>query len=66
MLFRFLLVVSIIGYILYKLGSFFFKIGAASQQMRDRDRVRTPDQSAQKGKSGKIKGGEYVDYEDVK
>jgi hypothetical protein len=62
---RFLLFVGIIGYLLYKLGSFFFKIGAASQQMRDRNVNNPPDQASKKNKS-KIKGGEYVDYEDVK
>jgi len=61
MLFRFLLIVGIVGYILYKVGSFFFKIGAASQQMRQRDqnpKSKTP--------PSKIKGGDYVDYEEVK
>jgi len=60
---RLLLIFGIIGYILYKVGNFFFKIGAASQQMKDRERVNRPDESAKKSK---IKGGEYVDYEDVK
>jgi hypothetical protein len=62
---RILLFVGIIGYILYKLGSFFFKIGAASQQMRDKNTHQSPDQGSKKGKA-KIKGGDYVDYEEVK
>lgn len=62
---RFLLLVGIISYILYKVGSFFFKIGAASQQMRDRNVNNSHDQKTQKNK-GKIKGGEYIDYEEVK
>ena len=62
---RFLLLVGIIGYLLFKLGSFFFKIGAASQQMRDRNTNNAPDQASKKNKS-KIKGGEYVDYEEIK
>ena len=63
---RFLLIVGIVGYILYKVGSFFFKIGAASQQMRDKGRFNTPDQASKKGNDSKIKGGDYVDYEEVK
>ena len=62
---RFLLFVGIAAYILYKLGTFFFKIGAASQQMRDRSRFNGQDKASEKGKS-KIKGGDYVDYEEVK
>lgn len=62
MLFRFLIIIGVAGYILYKIGSFFFKIGAASQQMRQRDSgTKTKDP-----KPGKIKGGDYVDYEEVK
>ena len=59
---RILLFVGIIAYIFYKVGSFFFKIGAASQQMRQRD----SDPKAKADKPGKIKGGDYVDYEEVK
>jgi hypothetical protein len=60
---RFLLIVGIIGYLLYKIGSFFFKIGAASQQMRHQQNRQD---QAKKAQSGKIKGGDYVDYEEVK
>lgn len=61
---RFLLFIGVISYILYKIGSFFFRIGAASQQMRQNQ----PDAAAKhkKAQSGKIKGGDYVDYEEVK
>jgi hypothetical protein len=58
---RLLLFLGIIVYILYKVGSFFFRIGAASQQMRQRDSA-----PKQKPQAGKIKGGDYVDYEEVK
>jgi hypothetical protein len=58
---RFLLFMGIIGYILFKVGSFFFKIGAASQQMRERE----PNKATKKT-DPKIKGGDYVDYEEVK
>ena len=63
---RFLIFLGIAAYIIYKLGSFFFKIGAVSQQMRDRSRGAAPDHEPRKPKSGKIKGGDYVDYEEIK
>jgi len=59
---RFLLIVGIVGYIFYKIGSFFFKIGAASQQMRQRD----SNPKSKGSPTSKIKGGDYVDYEEVK
>ena len=58
---RFLIIVGVVGYILYKIGSFFFKIGAASQQMRQNQGTK-----AKKPTDPKIKGGDYVDYEEVK
>ena len=64
-MFKFLILVGIVSYILYKVGGFFFRIGAASQQMRDRGRGNAPDHATKKGNS-KIKGGDYVDYEEVK
>jgi hypothetical protein len=60
---RFLLIVGIIGYLFYKIASFFFKVGAASQQMRQQQNRQ---QASKKPQSGKIKGGDYVDYEEVK
>ena len=66
---KFLLILGIIAYLLFKIGGFFFKAGAASQQFRQQG--RRPDNAAhnQPTKSkedGHIKGGEYVDYEEVK
>lgn len=66
---RFLLILSVIGYVIYKVGGFFFKAGAASQQLRDQQRrsqnsVNTNPAKAKK--DGNIKGGEYVDYEEIK
>lgn len=57
---RFLIIIGVVTYVLYKVGSFFFKIGAASQQIRQRD------SKSKKAPDPKIKGGDYVDYEDVK
>lgn len=69
---RFLLIIGLIGYVLYKIGSFFFRAGAASQQLRnfEEQQRRTADQSkrsAQKAtKKGNVNGGDYIDYEEVK
>jgi hypothetical protein len=66
-MFRFLLILSIIGYLVYKIGGFFFKAGAASQQFRNQPPRRQnsvpPDPDK---RNGNIKGGDYVDYEEVK
>lgn len=65
---KFLLIVGITAYILYKVGSFLFRIGAASQSFRNNE---TPGNingngTSKKGpKSPKI-SGEYIDYEEVK
>ena len=59
---NFILLVLFI-YVLYKEGSFFFRAGAIAQQMKQgKDRGRR-DSS---GKDGRIKGGDYVDYEEVR
>jgi hypothetical protein len=65
---KFLLVVSIIGYLLYKVGGLFFRAGAASQQARrPQDTTSNVNSNPVKEKKGGgIKGGEYVDYEEVK
>ena len=67
-MFKFLLVLSIIGYLFYKVGGLFFRAGAASQQTR-RPQDTTSNVNANPAKdkkNGGIKGGEYVDYEEVK
>lgn len=66
-LFKFLLILSIIIYLLYKVGGFFFRAGAAAQQRQMRQDNFQPRPSQQKKtKPDGIKGGEYVDYEEVK
>jgi hypothetical protein len=65
---KFLLILSIIAYLIFKIGGFFFKAGAASQQFRQQsprphNSVNTDSKDK---KNGHIKGGEYVDYEEVK
>jgi len=61
---KFLIILGIVVYILYKLGSFFFRAGAISQQMRQqKEQGKGP---AKRRGDGKIKGGDYVDYEEVR
>jgi hypothetical protein len=67
-MFRLLLIISIVGYVFYKVGGMFFRAGAASQQFRpdERKNVNVDPPAKKEKKSGAIKGGDYVDYEEVK
>lgn len=69
-MFKFLLILGLILYIIYKIGSMFFRAGAASQQFRNQQRRNfdaNGDAAAQKRKKGSnFKGGEYIDYEEIK
>jgi hypothetical protein len=53
-------------------GSFFFRAGAASQQLRDQQRRNFDnnqvhaDAEKKKRAKGNGKAGEYIDYEEVK
>lgn len=66
---RFLLILGIILYLLYKIGSLFFRAGAASQRFRGQgpldEHLRGESKGGQK-KTHTYKGGEYIDYEEVK
>jgi len=68
---KFLIIVGVIVYVIYKVGSFFFRAGAASQNLRDFQQkqnkgfqANTAQSTAKKSK--KFNGGEYIDYEEVK
>lgn len=66
-MFKLLLILGITAYILYKLGSFLFKIGAASQQFRNNQ----PPGNINSNGAGREKKkpkitGDYIDYEEVK
>ena len=68
---KFLLILCLGLYILSKVGAFLFRAGASSQQYRTQQRkpegkihVDTAPRKDRKGSS--IKGGDYVDYEEVK
>jgi len=73
-MFRLLLILGIIVYLIYKIGSLFFRAGAASQQIRDQQRRHfngpideTPKTKRSTGPTnGKGKTGEYIDFEEVK
>jgi hypothetical protein len=68
---RFLVILSLIVYVVYKIGSLFFKAGAASQHLRDQQRKNFDDNvnastSQKRDKKSGSKPGEYIDYEEVK
>jgi hypothetical protein len=70
-MFRFLLIVGIIFYAIYKIGTLFFRAGAASQQHRNYYRppngnVNVDHDTVKNKKDPKYKGGEYIDYEEIK
>lgn len=62
---KYLILLGLFVYIVYKIGSFFFRAGAAAQELKNYKQKDQPDRSAPK-KNNKINGGEYVDYEEVK
>lgn len=62
---KFLIILALLGYVLYKIGSFFYRAGAANQQLRNfKDQQRK--QNGSSTRKSKVNGGEYIDYEDVK
>jgi hypothetical protein len=68
-MFRFFLIFGLISYVLYKIGGFFFRVGAASQNRNYPPRQPQPNHEPKpkkETKGGSIKGGEYIDYEEVK
>jgi len=62
---KILLIIGITAYVLYKVGSFLFKIGAASEQLRN-NQSASMNGNGQKGKKKPKIHGEYIDYEEVK
>lgn len=65
-MFKLLLIVGITVYILYKVGSFLFKIGAASQQFRNNQTSGNFGNDGTKSKKKPKISGDYIDYEEVK
>lgn len=61
---KYLIILGLFVYIIYKIGSFFFRAGAAAQELKN---YKQKDQTKAAPKKGnKINGGDYVDYEEVK
>jgi hypothetical protein len=64
---KFLIIASLVLYLVYKLGALFFKAGAASQQLRnEQKRAFQGNNQTEKNRKGTTKPGEYIDYEEVK
>jgi hypothetical protein len=66
-MFKIVIILVLAFWVFYKVSSFFFKAGAASQQFRQQQSNRQFTDKEKKNKNGgNVKGGEYVDYEEVK
>jgi hypothetical protein len=66
---KLLIIVALIVYIVIKIGSWFYRAGAASQQPRNpnaRNHNMNSQAASDKKKGSTFKGGEYIDYEEVK
>jgi hypothetical protein len=70
---KFIIFLALAIYIITKIGSFFFRAGMSSQQTRYQQQQRKPNtkpagdaNSRTDPRPGTIKGGDYVDYEEVK
>jgi hypothetical protein len=63
---KFLLIIAISIYVLSKIGRFFFSMGMSQNRTHQRQgNVNANEKSGNKNKTT-IKGGEYIDYEEVK
>ncbi|MEI9919031.1 MAG: hypothetical protein WDO14_09555 [Bacteroidota bacterium] len=63
---KIVIILTLAFWVFYKVSSFFFKAGEASQQIREQQSNRQTRDQQKKKDAGNIKGGEYVDYEEVK
>jgi len=69
---RFLIIMALAIYVISKIGGFFFRAGVSSQQNRYPPRspsdgkINVDAAPHKERRSGNIKGGDYVDYEEVK
>jgi hypothetical protein len=59
---KYILILALLFYVFYKVTSFFFRAGVASGQSRPR---QAPEVKKPKN-NGTVKGGDYIDYEEVK
>lgn len=66
-MFKFLVILGLIVYAIYKIGGLFFRAGAASQALKEQERRNVNANATPKPRrSGNKKGGDYIDYEEVK
>ncbi|MBS1951972.1 MAG: hypothetical protein OJF59_001089 [Cytophagales bacterium] len=70
-MFRLIIILILIAYILSKISNIIFRISSPSQQNRNFQQRRPDgkirvDSAPKKEKHGNIKGGDYVDYEEIK
>ena len=70
-MFRFLLILGIVVYLIYKVGSLFFKAGAGYEHLRNQQQRKPVEprgnpRPSDPQKKGKNKAGEYIDYEEIK
>ena len=65
-MFKFLLILSLLVYVFYKVGSFFFRAGAASQELKNYKQQQKQANPSPNKKKARVKGGEYIDYEEIK
>jgi hypothetical protein len=63
---KFLIITSLALYLVYKLGSLFFRAGAASEQLRNQHQKKSFEGDQNQKRKGGSKPGEYIDYEEVK
>jgi len=63
---KFLIITSLALYLIYKLGSLFFRAGAASEQLRNQQQKKSFEGDQNQKRKGGSKPGEYIDYEEVK
>jgi hypothetical protein len=63
---KFLIITSLALYLVYKLGSLFFRAGAASEQLRNQQQKKSFEGDQNQKRKGGSKPGEYIDYEEVK
>jgi hypothetical protein len=68
-MFKFLLIIGLVLYVIYKVGTLFFRAGAASQHFRNNPQqgnFNAQQKQQQPKQKPTSKAGEYIDYEEVK
>lgn len=63
---RFILILTLVLYVLYKLGIFRLFFYHASEGYREKDKGLKIHPRQKKSSNPSFKGGEYIDYEEVK